>query len=907
VPVVIIITIISGLVIILMMNDKPNNINNPIPHFQRNHKILQSFSEPIDISIDRENVVMVKDDIIPVSTTVNTDTNTKITTLGGVGDVKDIMSVIKVQAEVGRKVDLKIQEVKQMEIERVGKLRILAEDVEEKKRKVDLRIQEVKQMEIERVGKLRILAGDVEEKKRKVDLRIQEVKQMEIERAEKLRILAEDAGEKKRKVDLRIQEVKQMEIEREENARILTEEIEEKKRKVDLKIQEVKRLTEEAKKDKDDRAAAFRAKMAKYKDDKVDKIEEAAIVRGDLIDENDGLIEEEKYARALEIALKKKAVRLQAEAEMKRKLDIQRKLNEKLSESERVAMEEAAIVRGGLIDENDRLIEEAASKQRELDDAKRVASQDAYDEEYNTLMGENRVMEIAQEERMAAIEINSAKVIADAQDALSDAEEEQNVMDQAIVDQFEDMHSEVERLQAIAADAQAVYQNNIRIEAIRVREEQAAHAQFLVNTFNETRRAFTGMQNRRVDNVGIDPSNVPENLRGKILINATNGWPVTGENRDDYKLARVDEDSIDACRETCDKFYRCEGFSHERRTNKCHLFSSNAEQLEQVMGGFDMYYKSWTNLSVDDYAKYLTKRDSDRTMRERQKYFDELKAADAEAKVERSRVAKERQLAIQAAQDERKAKDEQQREEDAVKRKELRDEDSRVRLKALEDDRRSRCGPTQIIGYETDGNKCSGSECCANSGSIHGRCGTSSAHCDNRQFWSDYYKYNGPDHGKPVPAPPPPVVYPRWVWDEKRQDYISKIETTPPPSNITYNKLENTRIGVPTVYRNPGSVGKTSINASDGTFVTINSRVVHKLTEVDEGSVDACMERCNKFDRCGGFVHERSTNKCFLKSNHAKKIQDTGVDGYDMYYKIDLEAERAKAEWQRRFLAAMAG
>jgi len=211
-------------------------------------------------------------------------------------------------------------------------------------------------------------------------------------------------------------------------------------------------------------------------------------------------------------------------------------------------------------------------------------------------------------------------------------------------------------------------------------------------------------------------------------------------------------------------------------------------------------------------------------------------------------------------------------------KKKQRDEANRVRLKKLDDDRRDRCGPTQPIGFKTDGHMCLGSACCGNSWSVFGKCGTSSAHCDNRQFWSDYSKYDGPDRGKPK----------RWVWDELRQDYIYKTETTPPPSNINYNKLENTRIGVPTVYRNPGSVGKTSINASDGTFVTINSRVVHKLTEVDEGSVDACMERCNKFDRCGGFVHERSTNKCFLKSNHAKKLQDTGVDGYDMYYKTPV-------------------
>ena len=764
------------------MNDKPNNVNKTTPHFQRNRKISQPSPEHNDndndndngIAIDRKNTIMV-----PLSKPV--------------GGIKDVSAVLKVQVDVGRKVELKIQEMKHSKIERGERLRILAENVEEKTDKVNSKIREMQRVENER----------------------------------------------------------------EETMRILTEEIEEKRRQMYLKIQEAKMLAEQAKKDKEERASAFRAKMAKYKDEKV------------VIEPT----EEGKYARALEIALKKKAVRLQAEAEMKQVLDAQRKLNEDLSESERLAMEKAAIVRESLIDENNRLIEEAATKQRELDDAKNAESQAIFDEEYDTVMKEMKEMELIEEERMMVIERNRDKVISDAQDALREAENEQNAIDQSLLDQLEDIRLETERLQSIAASAQAEYQDNIRMEAIRVGEEEEAHAQYLANALTELQIASVGMKHRRVKNATIS-MNVPENLRGKILINATNGWPVYSENRDDYKLARVDEDSIEACMERCDKFPRCGGYSHERRTNVCYLFSEHAEQLEQGVSNSDMYYKSWKNLSDDEYAIHTAKRDSDRTMRERQKYAADRMAADAKANAERSRVAKEELLAYRAWQDEVKSKAKQRLEEEQRRVRELQDEAKRVRLKALDDDIRSRCGPTQYLGFETAGNKCSGSACCGNSGSVFGRCGTSSAHCDNRQFWSDYSKYDGPDREKSIPTSTPPP------------DYTYKPVMTAPPS---YTKLKNVRIGVPTMSRNPWSIGLTSINATDGTFVRITSRALHKLTEVDEGNVDACMERCNKFDICEGFVHERSTNKCFLKSNHAKKLQDTGVDGYDMYYKTPVK------------------
>jgi hypothetical protein len=183
----------------------------------------------------------------------------------------------------------------------------------------------------------------------------------------------------------------------------------------------------------------------------------------------------------------------------------------------------------------------------------------------------------------------------------------------------------------------------------------------------------------------------------------------------------------------------------------------------------------------------------------------------------------------------------------------------------------NRCGPTQPPAFATEGQKCTVvGDCCGAYDDVHGRCGSSSKHCDNRQFWSKLYKYDGPT------TPPKPENDPSPINDV----------VVPIPIPVTqYRKVENTRIRVPLQFINPTQYGKTSINASDGSFVTIKGRASHKLTEVDKGSVDVCMETCNSFDICEGFVHERSTDKCFLKSGHAKQLEDHGIDGYDMYYK----------------------
>jgi len=194
-----------------------------------------------------------------------------------------------------------------------------------------------------------------------------------------------------------------------EKSQIISDEITERRNQVYLKIQEAKRLAEQAKKDKEERAAAFRAKMAKYKDEKV-VIEPTA---------------EEKYARALEIALKKKAIRLQAEAEMKQVLDAQRKLNEELSESERLAMENAANDRQAVLDENNRLIEEAKS---EVENARalREEAQAKIDEELEAFISEEEKLKKADEERLADIEDKNRKKLLEYQTEFEEAEKEQS-------------------------------------------------------------------------------------------------------------------------------------------------------------------------------------------------------------------------------------------------------------------------------------------------------------------------------------------------------------------------------------------------------------------------------------------------------------------------------------------------
>ena len=811
VPVVVLIILITTGIILISMNNKSSNIvNKPLPFFQRNNKTPQTLPKPLNIPVETKKLDRVKDIVDKLE---KEDTSSPLT-------VVNIENAKKVLAEKN------------------------------------------------------------DEKKRKVDLKIQAAEQEKIEYEKKARILAEEIAEKKRQVDLKIQAAEREKIEHEKKARILAEEIAEKKRKFDLKIRAAKKSAEQAKKDREDRAAAFRAKMAKYK-------EGSLVVEVEVVEPT----KEDKYARALEIALKNKAVRLKAEAEMKRLLDARRKLNEELSEKERANMDAAEVDRQAVIDENNRIIEEAARKQREVDEAVRVATQAKFDEEYQALLVEMEAAKLVEDERLAGIERDRIKAIANAETELIEAEQEQINMDQSIADQVDDMRLEIERLQAVAQVAQDEYINNQIVYDELIRQEADANAQFMIDSYTENRIAFTGMLYRKVKNTMILPAvygGVPESLQGKILVNSTDGRFVSHltNGSDRLKLSRVDHDavpeveetedipfktSIDRCRETCDKFDRCEGFSHERRTDKCQLFSRHAEQLEEVSPSYDMYYKSYKRTTAEERVENAANRAIENRRAEMAQMMYDEKMRMAPILAANRAVALEKLKLQKAAETALFEKRKQDQLDIMEKLKAEQEEAQRLRVEETIRNSSNRCGPTQPPAFATEGQKCTVvGDCCGAYDDVHGRCGSSSKHCDNRQFWSKLYKYDGPT------TPPKPENDPSPINDV----------VVPIPIPVTqYRKVENTRIRVPQQFINPTQYGKTSINASDGSFVTVKGRASHKLTEVDKGSVDVCMETCNSFDKCEGFVHERSTDKCFLRSGHAKQLEDRGVDGYDMYYK----------------------
>ena len=839
--VVLIILITTGIILISMNNKSSNIVNKPLPFFQRNNKTPQTLPKPLNIPVETKKLDRVKDIVDKLE---KEDTSSPLTVVN---------------------------------IENAKK--VLAEKIDEKKRKVDLKIQATEQEKIEYEKKARILAEEIAEKKRQVDLKIQVAEREKIEHEKKARILADEIAEKKRQVDLKMQAAEQEKIEHEKKARILAEEIAEKKRKFDLKIRAAKKSAEQAKKDREDRAAAFRAKMVKYK-------EGSLVVEVEVVEPT----KEDKYARALEIALKNKAVRLKAEAEMKRLLDARRKLNEELSEKERANMDAAEEDRQAVIDENDRIIEEAARKQREVDEAVRVATQAKFDEEYQALLVEMEAEKLVEDERLAGIERDRIRAIANAEKELIEAEQEQINMDQSITDQVDDMRLEIERLQAVAQVAQDEYINNQIVYDELIRQEADANAQFMIDSYTETRVAFASMLYRKVKNTMILPAvfgGVPESLQGKILVNSTDGRFVSHltNGSDRLKLSRVDHDavseveetgdipfktSIDRCRETCDKFDRCEGFSHERRTDKCQLFSRYAEQLEEVSPRYDMYYKSYKRTTAEERVENAANRAIENRRAEMAQMMYDEKMRMAPILAANRAVALEKLKLQKAAETALFEKRKQDQLDIMEKLKAEQEEAQRLRIEETIRNSSNRCGPTQPLAFATEGRKCTVvGDCCGVIGDVHGRCGSSSMHCDNRQFWSNQYKYDGPTPQKPDDDPSP-----------------IKDVVVPIPIPVTqYRKVENTRIRVPQQFINPTQYGKTSINASDGSFVTVKGRASHKLTEVDKGSVDVCMETCNSFDKCEGFVHERSTDKCFLRSGHAKQLEDHGVDGYDMYYK----------------------
>ena len=279
------------------------------------------------------------------------------------------------------------------------------------------------------------------------ELSIEEVSQLDnSERDRKLQIdetakVLEQITSTVKIIDSKLIEVKLAKNkEYEDKSHIISDEIDDKKEQAYLKIQKAKMLVEQAKKDKEDRAAAFRARMAKYKEVKV--VIEPTV--------------EEKYARAIEIALKNKAVRLKAEAEMKQLLDAQRKLQEDLSENERIALDEADEGRQAVIDENDRLMEEANLEVKNAE-ALRVVAQAKIDDEYNASVSEAAELRKDEEKRRADIDAKAEEKLEEFQLELDQAEKDQVEWDQALADQVEESAELESSVLDVDEEAQAKY------------------------------------------------------------------------------------------------------------------------------------------------------------------------------------------------------------------------------------------------------------------------------------------------------------------------------------------------------------------------------------------------------------------------------------------------------------------
>ena len=279
------------------------------------------------------------------------------------------------------------------------------------------------------------------------ELSIEEVSQLDnSERDRKLQIdetakVLEQITSTVKIIDSKLIEVKLAKNkEYEDKSQIISDEIDEKKEQAYLKIQKAKMLVEQAKKDKEDRAAAFRARMAKYKEVKV--VIEPTV--------------EEKYARAIEIALKNKAVRLKAEAEMKQLLDAQRKLQEDLSENERIALDDADEGRQAVIDENDRLMEEANLEVKNAE-ALRVVAQAKIDDEYNASVSEAAELRKDEEKRRADIDAKAEEKLEEFQLELDQAEKDQVEWDQALADQVEESAELESSVLDVDEEAQAKY------------------------------------------------------------------------------------------------------------------------------------------------------------------------------------------------------------------------------------------------------------------------------------------------------------------------------------------------------------------------------------------------------------------------------------------------------------------
>jgi hypothetical protein len=267
--------------------------------------------------------------------------------------------------------------------------------------------------------------------------------------------------------------------EQEEKARLLKEEMEEKKRQAELRILAAKQKAEQAAKEKEERAAAFKAKMEKYAEDK-------AAAEAEVLEKE----KKAKQARALEIALAKKALEAEAEAEMKRVLEEQRLLQEELKEKELAELQEAEEVRQAQLEENRIQMEEAKLK-REEQEAEAAEAAEAFAEKLQMEKEEAEELRLAEEERLAEIEAERVAAEEEAAAVLEEERQRQEEMDaeaeELRLEQEDELRELEEERAAEAAEAQEDYELE-RVEYDRLKEELATdEAQYLEDAKEEAR------------------------------------------------------------------------------------------------------------------------------------------------------------------------------------------------------------------------------------------------------------------------------------------------------------------------------------------------------------------------------------------------------------------------------------
>ena len=356
--IVVVIIMIVGLVIVQMKNSKPTTtVNIPVT--------IEPPEIPVDpVKLDRVKEIvktLEKEESISPSTTGNIETAKKLIVKSETKGIAVIATVLKEQATIKREVSQK---------------------------KV-----------YETTAKLK-----------KLDLKA-------AANATLIRTKRDNVSKMNESIVKLAREAEELKIVQDAKAKQLEEDLQKKKIEADLKIQVANQAAEQAKKDKADRAAAFRAKMAKYAEDKL--AAEAAIAKKE---------RDAKIARALEIALKNKALKLEAEAEMKRILDEQRIKNQELAEGERVKMEAAEEARQVQIEENNEKMEEAKNK-REEEEAKTAEAKAELEEQILIQKEEAEELRIDEEDRMADIENRRLEAETEAAEVLVEETERQEELE----------------------------------------------------------------------------------------------------------------------------------------------------------------------------------------------------------------------------------------------------------------------------------------------------------------------------------------------------------------------------------------------------------------------------------------------------------------------------------------------